>query len=190
MNMDVYKKIIKEKLTPKRYEHSIRVSEEAVKLAKKYGADSQKAEIAGILHDIMKDTDYDDQLKIIKEFGIILNNVEKFSKKLWHAISGSLYIKNILGIQDDDIINSVRYHTTSRPNMSTLEKVIFIADFTSSDRDYNGVEEMRIAASKSLEVAMEEGLAFTIGDLSSKRLPIDENTFLSYNQIILNKEGS
>ena len=59
MDMDIYKKIIKEKLTPKRYEHSIRVSEEAVKLAKKYGADSQKAEIAGILHDIMKDTDYD-----------------------------------------------------------------------------------------------------------------------------------
>lgn len=190
MNLNVCKEIIKEKLTPKRYEHSIKVSEEAVRLAKKYGADPEKAQVAGVLHDIMKDTPADVQLGIINEFGEVLTNVQKSSKKLWHAIAGALYIENILKIEDKDIIDAVKYHTTSKPNISKLGKVIFIADFTSADRDYDGVDMMRNAANESLEKAMEEGLSFTIKDLSNRKLPIDENTFLSYNEIILGKERS
>lgn len=190
MNLNIYKETIKEKLTPKRYDHSIKVSEEAVRLAKKYGADPKKAKIAGVLHDIMKDTPADVQLSIINEFGETLTNVQKSSPKLWHAIAGALYIKNVLNIEDKDIIDAVRYHTTSSPSISKLGKVIFIADFTSADRDYDGVDMMRIAANESLERAMEEGLSFTVRDLSSRKLPIDENTFLSYNDIILAKERS
>ena len=90
--------------------------------------------------------------------------------------------------EDKDILNAVRYHTTSRPNKSKLEKVVFIADFTSSERDYNGVNIMRNAANESLEKAMLEGLSFTLSDLASRKLPIDENTFFSYNEIILSNE--
>lgn len=188
MDLNIYKEIIKERLTPKRYEHSLNVSEEAVRLAKKYDADVEKAAVAGILHDIMKDTPVDEQLKVIKEFGTILTEVQKVSPKLWHAIAGAVYIENVLGIKDKDILNAVRYHTTSRPNMSKLEKVIFIADFTSSERDYEGVDAMRDAANESLEKAMLEGLSFTVSDLSNRKLPIGEDTFLSYNEVILNNE--
>lgn len=189
MDLSIYKETIKEKLTPKRYNHSVKVSEEAGRLARKYGADPEKAEIAGVLHDIMKDNPADVQLSIINEFGGTLTNVQKSSPKLWHAIAGALYIKNVLNIKDEDIIDAVRYHTTSKPNISKLGKVIFIADFTSSDRDYDGVDTMRAIANESLEKAMEEGLSFTIRDLSKRKLPIDENTFLSYNKIILDKKG-
>lgn len=87
-----YIDIIKPMLTQKRFEHSLNVSEEAVKLAKKYGADTEKAELAGLLHDILKDTPPEKQLKILADFGIIMSDVELSAKKFWHAISGAVYI--------------------------------------------------------------------------------------------------
>ena len=138
-----YIDIIKPMLTQKRFEHSLNVSEEAVKLAKKYGADTEKAELAGLLHDILKDTPPEKQLKILADFGIIMRDVELSAKKFWHAISGAVYIKHVLHIEDEDVYNAVRYHTTGRKNMTLLEKVIFIADFISKDRNYPGVEDMR-----------------------------------------------
>ena len=76
-----YIQAIKPLLSEKRFEHSLNVAQEAVKLAKKYGADPEKAEAAGILHDILKDTPADKQLKIISDFGIIMNDVELSVKK-------------------------------------------------------------------------------------------------------------
>lgn len=79
---------------------------------------------AGILHDVTKETPFDEQLKIITEGGIILDEIEKLSQKLWHPISGSVYIQKYLDINDADIINAIRFHTTGRSNMSLLEKII------------------------------------------------------------------
>ncbi len=185
MNFNDYKEIIKSRMSKARYIHSVNVAKEAVRLAKKYGADPDKAETAGILHDITKETPPEEQLKIIEDNGIILNNVQRYSKKLWHSISGSAYVKQYLGIQDEDILNAIKYHTSGRANMSLLEKVIFIADFTGAERDYNGVEIMREKADRSLEEAMEYGLMFTIKDLAERRLPIDINALEAYNQIVI-----
>ena len=84
MNNTDYKAIIKPFLSEKRYHHSVCVSEEAVRLAKKYGANEEKAEIAGILHDIMKDIPHDEQLKMMTHFDIVLTDVERSAQKLWH----------------------------------------------------------------------------------------------------------
>lgn len=182
------KKIVKPRLSETRWKHSQNVSREAVRLAKKYGADPQKAEIAGLLHDIMKNTDPERQLQMMHRFGIILTNVELAAPKLWHAMSGAAFLERELGIQDTDILNSVRYHTTARSGMSLLERVIYIADFTSEERDYDGVDRMRKAADTSLEEAMEEGLVFTIQDLSRERNPIHPDTFCAYNEVIIQKK--
>lgn len=187
MTVKDYDKIIKERLSSKRYEHSKNVAKEAVRLAKKYGADVEKAEIAGILHDITKEAQQEEQFDLIRKAGIELTEFERSTPKLWHAISGSAYLKVILGIEDEDIINAVRFHTTGRCGMSLLEKVIFIADFTSDDRDYDGVEKMRKAADKSLEEAMIEGMSFTICDLSERKLPIASDTFKGYNEVVFAK---
>lgn len=187
MTVKDYDKIIRSRLKTARYKHSKNVAKEAVRLAKKYGADPDKAEIAGILHDITKETLPDEQLQIMKNSGIILDDIERASQKLWHAISGSGYIKTELGITDEDILNAVRYHTTARAGMSVLEKVIFIADFTSEERDYDGVEKMRKAADKSLEDAMIEGLSFSIADLSQRKLTIAADTFMAYNEVVFQK---
>ncbi|MDD6489754.1 MAG: bis(5'-nucleosyl)-tetraphosphatase (symmetrical) YqeK [Clostridia bacterium] len=187
MTVKDYDKIIKDRLSSKRYEHSKNVAKEAVRLAKKYGADVQKAEIAGILHDITKEAEQKEQFDVIEKAGIELTELERSTPKLWHAISGSAYIKVILGIDDEDIINAIRFHTTGRCGMSLLEKVIFIADFTSAERDYDGVEKMRKAADKSLEEAMIEGMSFTICDLADRKLPIAPDTFKGYNEVVFAK---
>lgn len=143
LSVNEYKKIIKARMGDYRYTHSVNVSKEARKLAKLYGADEEKAAIAGILHDITKETPKDEQLQIILDGGIILDSIQMNAPKLWHSISGSVYVQKELGIEDEDILNAIKYHTTGRAGMTLLEKIIFIADFTSEERDYKGVSTMR-----------------------------------------------
>lgn len=183
--VEEYKNIVRPFLSDKRYHHSVCVSESAGALAKKYGADVYKAEVAGILHDIMKDMPPKDQLMMMTRYDIILSDVERSAQKLWHAMLAAAYLENELQITDRDILNAIRYHTTARENMSLLEKVLFIADFISEDRDYSGVEAMRHAAQVSLEEAMVEGITFNIKDLAQSYRPIHPDTVLAYNQIVL-----
>lgn len=168
-----------------RYIHSVNVAKEAKRLAILYGADVQKAEIAGILHDVTKEMPFDEQLQMIRSFGIILTDIQLTTPKLWHSISGAIFIKNEIGIDDEDIFNSVRYHTTGRENMSLLEKVIFVADFTGEERCYDGVERMREKAGRSLDEAILFGVQFSISDLLAREMTIDQNTVGLYNELIM-----
>lgn len=185
MNLEEYKSLIKTKMSERRFVHSVNVSNEARKLAEIYGADVEKAALAGILHDITKEMSEEEQLKIITESGIILDNVQKNAPKLWHGISGSIYIKEYLNINDEDILNAIRYHTTGRAGMSLLEKVIFVADFTSQERTYEGVSTMRKKSRKTLDEAMLYGFKFTFSDLSKRELAIHPDELACYNEIVL-----
>jgi predicted HD superfamily hydrolase involved in NAD metabolism len=172
------------RLTPKRYRHSLAVADQAEHLARKYGADPEKARVAGLLHDILKDTDGDSQLQILKDFGILLDTVEKSSHKLWHARSGAVFIEHILGITDPDILNAVRYHTTARAGMSLLETVLYLADFTSADRDYPDVDVMRELTERDLDAAMQYAVAYTIDDLKEQERPVHPDTLACYKEIV------
>lgn len=186
MSIAEYKKIIKTMMSENRYNHCVNVSKEAVKLAKRYGGDEEKAAVAGILHDITKEMPKEEQLQIMLDSGIILDDIQKNAPKLWHGISGSVYIKNHLCIEDEDILNAICYHTTGRAGMSILEKIIFVADFTSEERTYKGVATMRKKSRKSLEDAMLYGFKFTFSDLSSRELAIHPDELACYNEIVLN----
>lgn len=181
--MTDYLKLAESMESPKRFNHSVNVAKTAVELAKKYGADIEKAYLCGILHDIMKDRSRDEQLQTILSADIIMSHVEYANPKLWHSIAGYAYLKTKLGITDLDTLNAVRYHTTARADMSVLEKVIYIADYISEERDYNGVDEMRKAAQVSLEQAMFIALQFTISDLSQNKKVISPNSLDAYNQL-------
>ena len=186
MSIAEYKKIIKSMMSENRYNHCVNVSKEAVKLAKRYGGDEEKAAIAGILHDITKEMPKEEQLQIMLDSGIILDDIQKNAPKLWHGISGSVYIKKHFGIEDEDILNAICYHTTGRAGMSLLEKIIFVSDFTSEERTYKGVATMRKKSRKSLEDAMLYGFKFTFSDLSSRELAIHPDELSCYNEIVLN----
>ena len=186
MSITEYKKIIKSMMSEDRYNHCVNVSKEAVKLAKRYDGDEEKAAVAGILHDITKEMPKEEQLQIMHDSGIILDDIQKNAPKLWHGISGSVYIKKHFGIEDEDILNAICYHTTGRAGMSLLEKIIFVADFTSEERTYKGVATMRKKSRKSLEDAMLYGFKFTFSDLSSRELAIHPDELACYNEIVLN----
>ncbi|MDE7389877.1 MAG: nicotinate-nucleotide adenylyltransferase [Lachnospiraceae bacterium] len=180
-----FNKVIKARMGEKRYIHSVNVSIEAQRLAKKYGADVSLAKLAGLLHDCTKETSAKQQLQIIENSNIILSDVEKSTQKLWHSIAGAAFVRDVMGIDNEDVFNAIRYHTSGRANMSLLEKVIYIADFTGAERDYDGVDKMRALADRSLEEAMAFGLSFSIADLAQRSLAIDPNTVLCYNEVIL-----
>lgn len=184
MNSEDSLGIIKNKLTEKRFIHSCNVSAEAVKLAALYGADEAKAKTAALLHDIEKDTPESLQLQIIEKYSIILDEVERRSSKLWHAIAGALVLEHEYNITDKDIINAVRYHTTARACMSTLERVIYLADFISADRDYEGVEDLRKAIYTSFDAGFLAALDFSIYDLIAGGNALHLDTVRARNDLL------
>ncbi len=188
MNLEKYLPYLDD-LSDYRRVHSLNVSEEAVRFAEKYGADVEKARLAGLLHDITKETDGDKQLQIIKKGGIILSETEKRSPKLWHAISGACRVRDELGIDDPDIFNAIRFHTTGRAGMSLLEKVVFLADFTSAERDYPDIDVIREHAENSLEDGMLYGIVFTLSRLVGRKALISPDALAAYNEILLLKDN-
>lgn len=175
---------VRQRLSEKRFYHSQCVAEEAVRLAVLYGADPEKARLAGLLHDILKDTPAEEQLKILQGFGIMMNDTELANQKLWHAISGAAFLEFGLGIRDRELLSAVRCHTSGRKNMTLLEKVLFVADYISADRDYPGAEELRAVARESLEEAIIEGVAFTVQELMSRREPVASASIDAYNDAV------
>lgn len=184
VNKDILIKDIREHLSDFRYTHSLCVAESCVKLAEKYGEDQEKAYLAGIMHDVLKELPEDEMFAFFASHNTELSKLERNTPKLWHAMAGAVYLKEKYGFSDD-IVSAVRFHTTGKENMSTLEKILFVADFISADRDYPGVDEMRKRAEISLEYAMEEGLRFTINELSEKCFAIHPDTISCYNEIVL-----
>ena len=184
-----YEEILREKLTEKRYVHSIEVSKAAVRLAERYGADVEKARLAGLLHDVMKDAGGEAQLQIIENSGTILTNVERSSQKLWHGIAGAIFVRDVLKIGDPDIFDAIRYHTTGRAGMSLLEQVVFVADYTSDDRESEDARTVREIATESLRKAIVAGIAFTVTDLISRGRTVAPDTIDAYNESLLFLQG-
>lgn len=185
---DELKAIIKSKLKEKRYIHSLNVADEAKKLAEKYGADAEKAYICGLLHDAVKNCPEEEQLKLIREAGIELPPVEADNPKLWHAPAGAAFMRDVIGIKDEDMFNALMYHTTARAGMSILEKTIYIADYISADRDYPGVEDMRKWAYEDIDKAVLEGTKYSLSDLLKQNREINKNTIEAYNDAVKKTE--
>lgn len=130
-------------LKPKRLEHSINVAKCAIKLSEIYGYDKEKAYLAGLVHDCAKYFTKEQIDSYVEKYNIELDPLEVDNIALSHSIIGSFAIQDVFNIQDMDIINAVRYHTTGRENMSILEKIIFMADMIEEDRNFPGVDELR-----------------------------------------------
>ena len=185
MTYQEYEQEVQRHLTDRRFYHSQCVAQEAARLAQQYGADVEKARLAGILHDIMKDTPPEQQLKILQDSGILLTKTQRHNRKLWHALAGAAYLQQTLQVKDGDIVEAVRCHTSGKKDMSLLEKVLFVADYISADREYPGVERMRQAAYRSLEEAIVEGVLFTVQELMGQRLPVAAESVEAYNDALL-----
>lgn len=189
MKTEEYIKILEGRLTKKRFIHSLAVADEAKRLAEKYGGDADRAYLAGLLHDIMKDAPAQEQLEVIEASGAQLSEVERMEPKLWHAIAGACYIENQGLCGDAEIISAIRCHTTGKPSMTLLEKILFVADFTSVERDYDGVDIMRQACDESLEIAMLEGVRYSLNSVLLKCGFVHIDSLLMYNELSIKLVG-
>lgn len=178
-----YMRILKETLSSKRFYHSLCVSQSAKKLAERYGENVEKAELAGLLHDITKETDATAQLEIIKQGGVSLHPFDKNGDKFLHQASGSAMAK-ILGIEDEEILGAIRYHTTGKADMTMLEQIIYLADFISADRDYKDIDIIRKETQRGIEYGLLYGTAYTIKSVADRQIPLHPMTVEAYNWII------
>ena len=118
-----------------RFIHTMEVASTAANLAMCYGEDPAKAELAGLLHDCAKCMSLNKMLKICEKSGVPLSDIEKTSGSLLHSKAGAVLAACKYGVEDEDILNAIRYHTTGRPGMSLLEKIVFVADYIEPGRD-------------------------------------------------------
>lgn len=175
--------VLKKRLKETRFQHSLNVADAALRLAKKYGADEEKAYIAGLLHDVCKNVSPEEQKEYMLKDKEELDSVILENEKLWHAPAGAVYVRDVLGIKDEDIFLAIKYHTTARKNMGLLEKIIYIADYISDERSYEGVEIMREKAFRDLDEAILEGTRYTILDLAKANRIINQDTIDAYNEM-------
>ena len=179
--------LLKKRLNFKRYVHSVNVANKAYELAVKYVANADKAYYAGLCHDICKNESKENTLKLFKKFAIMLDDVTFAEPKLWHAVAGAAYIERVLNVADSEIINAVRYHTTGRADMSLLEKIVYISDFVSDERDFDGVDEIRKSLEGGLDNALLTASRFTVLDLCGRGIAVHNDSIALYNQMVLKK---
>lgn len=173
---------IKKTQDKKRFEHTLGVTYTAACLAMCYDIDTERAEIAGLLHDCAKCLSNDKKVDLCKKQSIEINMTEAKNPFLLHAKAGAYLAQHKYGIGDEDILNAVRYHTTGRPGMSTLEKIIFIADYIEPGRDHSArLPELRRLAFQDLDRTLAEILKDTLSYLDGVENEIDPMTQRTYD---------
>ncbi len=167
----------KSNMDEKRFKHCIGVSETSRKLAELNNYDPDKAALAGFIHDYAKQVSPARFIEVIKEqhFDPDLLN---YNRAIWHGIVGSYFIK----ITDPEILTAIKRHTTADVEMTTLDKIVFVADFIEPGRDFPGVEEARKVAFANLDDGVGFELAHTLDFLITNRKKIYPKTFAAYNK--------
>lgn len=181
------KSYLQENLSERRYKHTMGVYESAIKLAKLYGADLEKAKIAALAHDIAKEITIEEQKEILRKNNFEITKIEEASPQILHGFAGSILLENIFGVDDEEILSAIDFHSTGKSDMSILEKIIYIADYIEDGRVYDGVEALRETTYKSLDDGVLEGLNNTIKIVIEKDKVIHPYTLEARNYLVIEK---
>lgn len=184
----VYVKMTREELvqrvasqmSQKRFEHVLGVEQAAIELARRFGGNLEKASIAALVHDYCKERPEEDFIAYMQKNQYPID-LQKFGVEIWHGLIGADMIQDELGIQDEDILNAVRHHTTGAAKMSILEQIIYVADYIEKGRDFPGVEEAREKAMINLAEAVAYETQKTLAYLVQKGVPIYPKILETYN---------
>ncbi|TCS94799.1 bis(5'-nucleosyl)-tetraphosphatase (symmetrical) YqeK [Hazenella coriacea] len=183
MDRDFLLQVTQKQLTPQRWEHTLRVAETAVALAEREGSEPQKADIAGILHDYCKFWSEEHLRSWIEKYKLP-QDLLHHHKELWHGPVGAEVARVELGIEDEDILNAIRYHTSGRPHMSKLEKIIYLADYIEPGRRFPGVGEVRELAQYDLDQAVLKAMNNSIIFLIERKQKVYPLTLLARNDML------
>ena len=168
-------------LDSKRFEHTQGVAYTSAALAMRYGEDVQKAELAGLLHDCAKCMDNEKKIHICKKNDIAISEAEFRNPFLLHAKVGGHLAKTKYKVDDDDIINAIMWHTTGRPGMSLLEKIVYIADYIEPGREHApNLDNVRRLSFQDLDEALLQILEDILVHLKESKKEIDPMTQMTY----------
>lgn len=174
----------------KRLSHSIGVSRCAAKLAEQYGADAEKAELAGLVHDCAKCLPYEESIRLCRKYGFEPDSITKANKALLHAPLGALLAEESFQIKDREILNAVACHTTGKQGMTLLEKVICLADYIEDSRQYSGVEDIRAFAWVDINRALLTALELSIRNVMDRGKLLHPITVEARNWLLKEIEDS
>lgn len=172
------------KLTPKRFTHSIGVTDMAETLAKRYGADPTQARLAGLLHDCAKELSLAEMYRWLQVANEVVDSQMMKDGALLHGVVGAIVANYVYHVTDTEILEAIRVHTTGKVGMSILDKIIFVADYIEVNRDFDGVDRLRELAKTDLDQAVLGGYDNTISFLIKQKKEIYSTTILGRNDII------
>lgn len=184
--MDSINSYIEKNLSEKRREHVYGVVETARKLAEKYGCDIEKAEQAALYHDMFRSTPVEVLNMYVRQLGMDKNLLD--NANLAHGPIAAIIMKRDYGIEDQELLDAVRYHTTGRAGMSTLEKVVYLADAIEPGRKYPTVEEARKLAEISLDKACLFSMERSIAYIRERGLFLHEDTLKARDYLLTKGE--
>ncbi|WP_242520473.1 MULTISPECIES: bis(5'-nucleosyl)-tetraphosphatase (symmetrical) YqeK [Halobacillus] len=175
---------VKPFLKQERFDHTVRVADEAVILAERFGADVKKAALAGALHDYAKYKDRDLMRRWIESDRRLPKDLLDYHHELWHGPVGALMLEQEIHLTDPEVSSAVSCHTTGKKHMSLLDKVVFLADYIEPGRNFPGVDEVRKTAETDLDQACLLALKNTIVFLVGKGRTVYPDTFHAYNDLL------
>ena len=177
--------LMKARLSKKRFTHSVNVARAAFALAERWGADPQRAYLAGLLHDCCKEISFSEQKELMQDGPFPVTDIEWQCKPVWHGIAAASYMYHELGIEDQEVLSAARWHTVAHAGMTLLEEIVYMADLISADRTYRDVDRFRKMAQNDLEKAMLCALEYAIESVIKKETPLPVPTVEAYNDYLM-----
>lgn len=174
---------VKAQVSKKRFDHILGVEQAAIELAKANNFDVEAASVAALVHDYAKERSAEEFCNVIKAKGLA-PDLLNWNNFIWHGVVGAEIIKDELKITDDTILNAVRHHTVGAPQMSTLDQIVYVADFIEAGRDFPGVSEAREIAAKDLTAAVSFETKHTLLYLLNGNKTIYPAAILTYNAYV------
>ena len=186
MDLALVKSELSKRLLPGRYNHVLRVTETAQRLALLHGVSVEKAELAALFHDIAKCMD-PTSLRLLMIENKVDERLFKFHHELWHAPVGAIIATSEFNVKDKKVLDAIKYHTTGRAGMSKLEQIIYVADMTEPGRNFPGVEQLRELATDNLEIAMGACIHQSVQFLVIKGVPVFPDSIDCYNEHVIKR---
>lgn len=176
LSMERLEQVVISLLNRKRINHVLGCRDTAIQLAQRWGADVNDAARAGLLHDVTKALDGPLQLTLCDAYGTPVDDFSAENTKTLHAVTGSLVARDVFR-ESDAVVGAIRWHTTGKAGMTTLEKVIYVADYVEPNRDFPEVDEMRYLAFTDLDGALRMGFELTLEHLKAQGVDISPSTY-------------
>ena len=183
------KELVKGRLSEKRYQHTLNVKKMAVKLARRYGVQEEKAALAALLHDAAKEIPKEEMKALMAQYPQYAEGGESRPVPVWHGVCAAILARTEWGVTDEAVLSAIACHTAGKPGMTKLDKVVYLADMTSKERDWPGVNKLRKLEMKDLDAAMLAALKQTNDFVLSQGKPLDPMSKAAYDDILAQVEA-